>query len=128
MRYFLLFFFFFLTLPVFSQTEEPDSLNAPNKTSDLSNVSPLRKFEEPKVFVPLYFMESFSAVGKFDMGFRKFDDLSLPNRPADQLKLLYKQYEKDQEYKLLYSILGTVQTSAVAYMAYEHIKKYGLLK
>ena len=62
------------------------------------------------------------------MGFRKFDIVSLPNRPSDLMSMLMKQYQKEQDYKLLYSILGTVETSAAAYMAYEHVKKYGLFK
>jgi len=127
MRHHVLLLSILLTLPVFSQSEKPDSIPAQQeKPFDLNNVSPLTKFEEPEIFIPLHFRESFSAVSKYDMGFRKFEDLSFPNRPADQLKLLMRQYEKQQEYKLFYSILGGLQTGAVAYMAYERIKKHGL--
>lgn len=127
MKYHILLLSLLLILPVFPQSEKADSVSMrTEKTFDLNNVSPLTKFEEPEVFIPLHFRESFSAVSKFDMGFRKFEDLSFPNRPADQLKLLLRQYEKQQEYKLFYSILGSLQTGAVAYMAYERIKKHGL--
>jgi hypothetical protein len=127
MKYYILLLSILLILPVLPQSEKPDSISVqPEKTLYLNNVSPLTKFEEPQVFIPLRFMESFSAVSKYDMGFRKFEDLSFPNRPADQLKLLFRQYEKAQEYKLFYSILGSLQTGAVAYMAYERIKKHGL--
>jgi len=41
---------------------------------------------------------------------------------------LYQQYMKDSEFDMVKYILGTVQTGAVAYMAYRHIKKYGFWK
>jgi len=41
---------------------------------------------------------------------------------------LYQQYLKDSEFDMLRYILGTAQVSAVAYMAYRHIKKYGFWK
>ena len=41
---------------------------------------------------------------------------------------LYQQYLRDSEFDMLRYILGTVQTGAVAYMAYRHIKKYGFWK
>ena len=41
---------------------------------------------------------------------------------------LYQQYLKDSEFDMVRYILGTVQTGAVAYMAYRHIKKYGFWK
>jgi len=114
---------------VFSQTENPDSLSVqPKITLESTPFRPLQKFDEPKLFIPLHFMESFSAVSRYNMGFRRFDELTIPNRPADQLKLLYSQYQKGQEYKLFYSILGSLQTGAAAYMAYEHIRKHGLFK
>jgi hypothetical protein len=41
---------------------------------------------------------------------------------------LYQQYMKDSEFDMVKYILGTVQTGAVAYMAYRHIKRYGFWK
>lgn len=41
---------------------------------------------------------------------------------------LYQQYLRDSEFDMVRYILGTVQTGAVAYMAYRHIKKYGFWK
>jgi len=41
---------------------------------------------------------------------------------------LYEQYLKDSEFNMLSYVLGIAQTSAVAYMAYRHIKKYGFWK
>jgi len=41
---------------------------------------------------------------------------------------LYQEYLRESEFDMVRYILGTVQTGAVAYMAYRHIKKYGFLK
>ena len=40
----------------------------------------------------------------------------------------YQQYLKDSEFDMVRYILGAAQVSAVAYMAYRHIKKYGFWK
>lgn len=41
---------------------------------------------------------------------------------------LHKQFLKDSEFDMVRYVLGMAQLSAVAYMAYRHIKKYGFLK
>jgi hypothetical protein len=41
---------------------------------------------------------------------------------------LYQQYLRDSEFDMVRYVLGTIQTGAVAYMAYRHIKKYGFWK
>jgi len=41
---------------------------------------------------------------------------------------LYQQYLKDSEFNMVRYVLGLAQTSAVAYMAYMHVKKYGFWK
>lgn len=41
---------------------------------------------------------------------------------------LYQQYLRDSEFNMVSYVLGIAQTSAVAYMAYRHIKKYGFWK
>ena len=41
---------------------------------------------------------------------------------------LYQQYLQDSEFDMVSYVLGIAQTSAVAYMAYRHIKKYGFWK
>jgi hypothetical protein len=41
---------------------------------------------------------------------------------------LYQQHLKDSEFDMVSYVLGIAQTSAVAYMAYRHIKKYGFWK
>lgn len=41
---------------------------------------------------------------------------------------LYEKYLEDSEFDMFRYVLGMAQTSAVAYMAYRHIKKYGFWK
>jgi hypothetical protein len=41
---------------------------------------------------------------------------------------LHQQFIKDSEFDMVRYVLGMAQLSAVAYMAYRHIKKYGFLK
>lgn len=41
---------------------------------------------------------------------------------------LYQQYLRDSEFDMVRYVLGTIQTGAVAYMAYRHVKKYGFWK
>ena len=41
---------------------------------------------------------------------------------------LYQQYLRDSEFDMVRYVLGLAQASAVGYMAYKHIKKYGFWK
>jgi len=41
---------------------------------------------------------------------------------------LYQQYLRDSEFDMFRYVLGVAQASAVGYMAYRHIKKYGFWK
>jgi len=41
---------------------------------------------------------------------------------------LHQQFLQDSEFDMVRYVLGMAQLSAVAYMAYRHIKKYGFLK
>ena len=41
---------------------------------------------------------------------------------------LYQQYLRDSEFDMVRYVLGLAQASAVGYMAYRHIKKYGFWK
>lgn len=41
---------------------------------------------------------------------------------------LYQQYLRESEFNMIRYVLGIAQTSAVAYMAYRYIKKYGFWK
>lgn len=62
-------------------------------------------------------------------GFLNNEDQKITANNASQLlNPLYNKFLENQKYSTLYSILGSVQVGAVAYMAYKHIKKYGFLK
>ena len=125
----LILFTLLWSLPLFSQTEKKDSVSVnSSKKTEFETFESLHQEWEPTLSIPLQFMGNYSAVSKYNMGFKKFEAFSLPNRPSDLMSLLMQKYQKEQDYKLLNTILGTLETSAAAYMAYEHIKKYGLFK
>jgi len=44
------------------------------------------------------------------------------------LSPLYAQYIEDSKFNPVRYVLGMAQLSAVGYLAYKHIKKYGFLK
>ena len=46
----------------------------------------------------------------------------------DMLAPLHLQWEREAKLRPLYTVLGAVELGGVAYIAYQHIKKYGLLK
>lgn len=52
----------------------------------------------------------------------------LTNSPTSMLNPLYNKYLESQKFSALKTILGSVQVGAVSYLAYKHLKKYGLLK
>jgi len=49
----------------------------------------------------------------------KFDDMTLP---------LYQKYREDSKFNPFRYALGMVQTGAVGYLAYKHLKKYGFFR
>jgi hypothetical protein len=62
-------------------------------------------------------------------------ELLISNQSLDKVKFdahftspLHQQFLKDSEFDMVRYLLGMAQVSAVAYMAYRHIKKYGFLK
>lgn len=46
----------------------------------------------------------------------------------DLLAPLHLQWKREEELRPLYTVLGAVQLGGVAYIAYRHIKKYGLFR
>lgn len=48
--------------------------------------------------------------------------------PSNLLSPLYQQYLEETRFDPLRYVLGLAQTSAVGYLAYRHLKKYGFLK
>ncbi len=116
------------SLITFGQHEEesytsPDSM----KTNVKENITPPVAVK-PDFFIPLSAVNSFSL--SLRLGLNPFSPLPA-NSSVLNTDLLYpSQSLLNEQYKLsfLYSMLGAVQTGAVAYMAYQHIKKFGLFK
>lgn len=46
----------------------------------------------------------------------------------DMTSSLHKKYLEDSKFNPVRYVLGVMQTGAVAYLAYKHIKKYGFLR
>jgi hypothetical protein len=82
---------------------------------------------KPGFFIPLSAVNSFSLSLK--LGLNPFTPI--PENISDLNNDLYfSQSLLKEQFKssFLYSMLGAVQAGAVGYMAYKHIKKYGLFK
>ena len=50
------------------------------------------------------------------------------NSPGDWIEPLHQQFLNDSKFNPVRYVLGMAQTAAVGYLAYQHIKKYGLFK
>jgi hypothetical protein len=69
-------------------------------------------------------------------GTRRMESLGQPlpfvvqplRHDIDMLAPLHLQWEREKELQPLYMVLGAVELGGVAYIAYRHVKKYGLLK
>jgi hypothetical protein len=83
---------------------------------------------KPDLFVPLSAVNSFSL--SLRLGLNPFSPLPENNSGLNTDLLYPSQSLFNEQYKLsfLYTMLAAVQTGAVGYMAYKHIKKYGLFK
>jgi hypothetical protein len=82
---------------------------------------------KPELVIPLSSVTNFSLSLK--LGLNPFTPV--PENIADLNNDLYfSQSLLKEQFKssLLYTMLGAVQAGAVGYMAYKHIKKYGLFK
>lgn len=128
MKIFLSLILFSSSLVTFGQNESqfytlPDSM----KTNVKDNITPPVAVK-PDLFIPLSAVNSFSLSLK--LGLNPFSPLSENNSGLNTDLLYPSQSILNEQYKLsfLYTMLGAVQTGAVAYMAYKHIKKFGLFK
>ena len=128
MKIFLSLILFSSSLLTFGQNESqfytlPDSM----KTNVKENITPPVALK-PDLFIPLSAINSLSL--SLRLGLNPFSPLPAIN-PGLNTELLYpSQSILNEQYKLsfLYTMLTAVQTGAVGYMAYKHIKKYGLFK
>ena len=127
MKLVLLFILSGLACITFAQKEEkfyklPDSI----KVSIQEEITPPIEVK-PEFFIPLKAVNSFPL--SLRIGLNTFSPLLEDN---DELNtdLLYPAMPFEQRNKLsfLYTMLGAAQVGAVGYLAYKHIKKYGLFK
>ena len=125
----LVLLYIILSIPfiVFAQDEEklytpPDSikLSLPQEINPPVEVKPL-------FFVPLKAVNSFPL--SLRIGLNTFSPMYEDNSVLNT-NLLYPTmpFEQGNKLSFIYSMLGAVQTGAVGYLAYKHIKKYGFLK
>lgn len=116
------------SLTTFGQNEQesytsPDSMKTIVKGNIISPVA-----VKSDLFIPLSAVNSFSLSIK--LGLNPFAPLPENNVGLNTDLLYPSQSLLNEQFKssFLYSMLGAVQTGAVAYMAYQHIKKFGLFK
>jgi hypothetical protein len=127
MKIFLVIIIFSSSLIIFSQTERheyapPDSLN---KIKNVNDILPANI--KPDLFIPLSAANYFSLSIK--LGLNPFSPLTENNYELNN-DLYFSQSLLKEQFKssFLYTMLGAVQTGAIGYMAYKHIKKFGLFK
>jgi hypothetical protein len=115
------------SLIIFGQDEPGTFTHSDSLTKKMSeNIIPPVSVK-PDFFIPLSAVNNFSISLK--LGINPFipfpDNISeLNNNLYFSQSILKEQFKSS----FLYTMLGAVQTGAVGYMAYRHIKKYGLFK
>ena len=127
MKIFLLLILFGSSLITFGQNESQiytpsDSLKI-NVKKNITHPVEIK----PDLFIPLSAVTNFSLSLK--LGLNPFT--TVPENISDLNNDLYfSQSLLKEQFKssFLYTMLGALQTGAVGYMAYKHIKKYGLFK
>lgn len=61
-------------------------------------------------------------------GNSSFEWRSVNEKPGHLTSVLYDKYLEDSKFNAVKYVLGAAQLSAVGYLAYRHVKKYGFLK
>ena len=127
MKFVLLFIMLGSAFVTFAQKEEkvynqPDSIKISIQEEIIPPIG-----VKPEFYIPL------KAVNSFPLSLRLGLNTFSPNyedNPELNTDLLYPvmSFEEKSKLSFLYTMLGAVQTGAVGYLAYKHIKKYGLLK
>jgi hypothetical protein len=127
MKIFLLILLLSSSLIIYGQDEPHNftSSDSLNKKLDENFIAPVAVKSD--FFIPLSAVNNFSISLK--LGLNPFQTVAyniseLNNDLYFSQSLLKEQFKSS----FLYSMLGAVQTGAVGYLAYKHIKKYGLFK
>jgi hypothetical protein len=124
----ILILFFSLTLFASGQEQQTVSLQD-TSARKLRNFNSGYLFEMPSLSLPLslriipenipYYLDQPSVVSLQYSSWKLQQNLNLS--PIWKLELA-----KQDEYKTLYTILGSIEAGGVAYLTYLHFKKYGL--
>jgi hypothetical protein len=127
MKLVLLFILYSSVWITFAQKEkkfinQPDSIRVSIKEDIIPPIE-----VKPNFYIPLRAVNSFPL--SLRLGLHSFSPMLEDNYELNT-DLLYPAMPLAEQNKLsfLYSMLGAVQTGAVGYLAYKHIKKFGLLK
>lgn len=96
------------------------------------------KFEEFDMYRKLYYMRMDLQENNDPNTIWMWTTLSINNSgiidfhpgqsPGSMIEPLHQQYIENAKLNPVRYVLGIAQTAAVGYLAYQHIKKYGLLK
>ncbi len=127
----------FISSFLYSQEEKPETLNV--VTPSFNSLQNLQyKFDEFEFYRELNYMKfklpSISDSNTVWMWTRLAisnpgnQDAQPGNSPGDWIEPLHQQFLEDSKFNPVRYVLGMAQTAAVGYLAYQHIKKYGLFK
>lgn len=129
-------FFFLFSSFLFSQEETSDSSR---KTYSFDSLLKLQvKFDEFDIYRELNYMRMDIQSNNDPNTIWMWTELSIANSgavdvhpgetPGSMIEPLHKQFIEDSKFNPVRYVLGMAQTATVGYLAYQHIKKYGLFK
>ncbi|MDT3695226.1 MAG: hypothetical protein ROY99_02470 [Ignavibacterium sp.] len=136
----ILIFFFSFSLVLLSQTIKEHSINSENDSSKIkSSVKNIEQilvnFDEFELYHKFYDYKNQISLDndpntvwlKTSVLVSKYENFSQDFSPYF-LGPLEQKYQRDSKFNLFRYALGMIQTGAAGYLAYKHIKKYGLRK
>ncbi len=131
---------FFLPAVIFSQTEktvgnEHDSIKTIvnfssflNRAEYLSNIYSEENQSSFNLDTQMLNDENFVSLKLMALNRSQKLTVNSAALPQNILAPLYNSYMENQKFSMVRTILGMTQTAAAGYLAYRHIKKYGLFK
>ena len=128
LKVFLLTIILSSSINIFGQ-KEPEFYSRPDSIETIIKEHIAPPFEiKPNFFIPLNAINSFPL--SLRLGLYSNDPVPENNFELNSDLLYPSQLLINEKSKLsfLYNILGAAQIGAVGYLAYKHVKKFGLLK
>jgi hypothetical protein len=132
----IFFFFFLLSTLAWSQVDKSDSI--PEIYSFDSLLKLQARFEEFDMYRELNYMRMDLRANNDSNTIWMWTKLSIANSgrvdfhpgetPGSMIEPLRQQFIENSKLNPVRYVLGMAQTAAVGYLAYQHIKKYGLFK